>query len=514
MADRQRLFVDMDGTLAVFTPVDELETLYEKGYFANLEPHDNVIAAVKDIMANHPEIEVHILSAYLTDSQYALQEKNEWLDRYLPEIDQAHRVFVPCGSDKKQGIEGGIRQDDFLLDDYTHNLNDWQPPARGIKLLNAINHTRGSWEHDRIRFDREPSALAEGIVSIMQGRERIFDERINEPMENKEREFIENLARFDYMRGENNIFPVYEPLSVATNPTAREVYEAERAALDRLQDSEYAPARLVVLTSESVGERYAPPDIANNRPLSEAELASYREHPAEFLEEMYARLGNRDPQPSDYYGHSASVGDAFVVMTPDGANGHYVDGFGFEKEADISRVMTVEQQRAALMGLTVREELTMIESIDEYALAFGNEELADIVDTETMGRRDFLHDEYTPVFNLAAIREVTEREQDKLAVIYAAEDVPFPEREPLVMGEYDGRYEISREAVRAAMSTEEFEPIADIAARIEGEDVTVAKVTYRLTQLVKNGEAEKTELTIPGSEGSKARKVQGYKLID
>ena len=69
------------------------------------------------------------------------------------------------------------------------------------------------------------------------------------------------------------------------------------------------------------------------------------------------------------------------------------------------------------------------------------------------------------------------------------------------------------DAVRAAMSTENFEPIADIAARIEGEDVTVAKVTYRLTQLVKNGEAEKQELTISGGEGQKARKVQGYKLI-
>ena len=67
--------------------------------------------------------------------------------------------------------------------------------------------------------------------------------------------------------------------------------------------------------------------------------------------------------------------------------------------------------------------------------------------------------------------------------------------------------------VRQVMSTETFEPIAEIAARIEGEDVTVAKVTYRLTQLVKNGEAEKSELTIPGGEGQKARKVQGYKLI-
>ena len=69
------------------------------------------------------------------------------------------------------------------------------------------------------------------------------------------------------------------------------------------------------------------------------------------------------------------------------------------------------------------------------------------------------------------------------------------------------------DAVRAAMSTEEFEPIADIAARIEGEDVTVAKVQYRLTQLVKNGEAEKEQVTVPGGEGQKARKIMAYKLI-
>ena len=67
------------------------------------------------------------------------------------------------------------------------------------------------------------------------------------------------------------------------------------------------------------------------------------------------------------------------------------------------------------------------------------------------------------------------------------------------------------DAVRAAMSAEEFEPIADIAARIEGEDVTVAKVQYRLGQLVKNGEAEKEQITIPGGEGQKARKIMAYR---
>lgn len=69
------------------------------------------------------------------------------------------------------------------------------------------------------------------------------------------------------------------------------------------------------------------------------------------------------------------------------------------------------------------------------------------------------------------------------------------------------------DAVRAALSSEEFEPIADIAARIEGEDVTVSKVTYRLSQLVKNGEAEKQEITVAGGEGQKSRKIQGYRII-
>ena len=177
---RQRLFVDMDGTLAVFTPVNEFETLYEKGYFLSQAPHENVVAAIQEIIEKHPDIEVNILSAYLTDSKYALQEKNEWLDRYLPQIAQEHRIFVPCGSDKKAGIEDGIRTNDFLLDDYSVNLFDWQPPARGIKLLNSVNHTRGSWPHDRIRFDREPSDLARAIVSVMRDERRIYDEKVSD----------------------------------------------------------------------------------------------------------------------------------------------------------------------------------------------------------------------------------------------------------------------------------------------------------------------------------------------
>lgn len=69
------------------------------------------------------------------------------------------------------------------------------------------------------------------------------------------------------------------------------------------------------------------------------------------------------------------------------------------------------------------------------------------------------------------------------------------------------------EVVYSAVSADNFESIPEIAARIEGPDVTVAKVTYRLTQLVKAGRVEKTEVTIPGGEGVKARKVMAYKAL-
>ena len=66
------------------------------------------------------------------------------------------------------------------------------------------------------------------------------------------------------------------------------------------------------------------------------------------------------------------------------------------------------------------------------------------------------------------------------------------------------------EVVFSAM-TEEFEPIAEIASRIEGEDVTVARVQYRLRKLAESGRAIKEQITIPGGEGQKARKVMAYK---
>ena len=64
-----------------------------------------------------------------------------------------------------------------------------------------------------------------------------------------------------------------------------------------------------------------------------------------------------------------------------------------------------------------------------------------------------------------------------------------------------------RDVVQAIL-TDEFQTIDAIVAQIEGEEITKAKVTARLTSLVNNGIAEKTD--VKDDEG---RKLKVYKLV-
>lgn len=180
--EKSRLYVDMDGTLAEFKQVDTLEKLYEEGYFLNLKPQMNVVLAVKEIMNKEPDVEVFILSSVLSDSRYALEEKNKWLDFYLPEVDAAHRIFPPCGEDKRTYIPNdNPGRNEFLLDDYTKNLTYWEPPCVGIKLLNGINDTHGTWKGRKVEGDLQPDLLAEKIMQMINGDQREQKRRLHHP---------------------------------------------------------------------------------------------------------------------------------------------------------------------------------------------------------------------------------------------------------------------------------------------------------------------------------------------
>lgn len=161
MLSKQRIFVDMDGVLAKFNPIAKVEDLYTQGYFAKLPPQQNVVNAIKTLITDN-KLDVYILSAAL-DSPYAKNEKNLWLNKYLPEINEIHRVFTEYGQPKENFIIGGIKNTDILLDDYTVNLNGWCPPGQGIKCLNGINGTHGTWQGAKISASDTPQQIVEQI---------------------------------------------------------------------------------------------------------------------------------------------------------------------------------------------------------------------------------------------------------------------------------------------------------------------------------------------------------------
>lgn len=163
----KKIFIDMDGTLAEFKPCEKLETLFEEGYFRNLKPQMTVVEAARELIASE-EFDVYVLSAVLTDSKYALKEKNEWLDEFLPELPKDKRIFPPCGEDKKKYVD--LSEGDLLLDDYTKNLIDWEPPGTAIKLLNGINHTNETWEGNCVNgVVTTSNELVDKIHSISKG---------------------------------------------------------------------------------------------------------------------------------------------------------------------------------------------------------------------------------------------------------------------------------------------------------------------------------------------------------
>ena len=65
----------------------------------------------------------------------------------------------------------------------------------------------------------------------------------------------------------------------------------------------------------------------------------------------------------------------------------------------------------------------------------------------------------------------------------------------------------------AAVLTDELTTIADITAKVDGgEDVTIHKVTNRLSRLVAAGIAEKEQIAVPTTDG-KTRKVMAYRKV-
>ena len=70
------------------------------------------------------------------------------------------------------------------------------------------------------------------------------------------------------------------------------------------------------------------------------------------------------------------------------------------------------------------------------------------------------------------------------------------------------------EVVKSCLTTD-YKTIADItsAAVAIDPEITTSKVTYRLSQMLKNGIVSKEEIVVPGVAGGKSRKLQTFALV-
>lgn len=205
--NRQRIFVDMDGTLAewrnIKVEIDTMEeaipfntinfvrkqmnkVLYSPDYFLTLKPNENLIKAVAEI-AQDGIADVYILSCVLPDKEKIspLDQKIRWLRKYLPEVSEDHWIFVPDQSDKKSFVPLGVKETDVLIDDYTFNLKSWEEVGRGLKFLNDVNATKGTWNGSMISYKEDADTLKKDIIDYA-----LLNKEIKHNVPDKNMDFI------------------------------------------------------------------------------------------------------------------------------------------------------------------------------------------------------------------------------------------------------------------------------------------------------------------------------------
>ena len=146
--DKTKVFIDMDGTLAKWQPEKTYDEIKEKGYFATLPPMDNMVKAINFMLSEKNNVEYYILSAVLNES--CEKDKLRWLKENVPNMPKKNCIFVPNGENKalfvSKKFNMPINKNWILIDDFSTNLHRWKAAGgTGIKILNGINATKGTW---------------------------------------------------------------------------------------------------------------------------------------------------------------------------------------------------------------------------------------------------------------------------------------------------------------------------------------------------------------------------------
>ena len=134
-----RIFLDLDGTLARFNVRNALERFdKEVGFFANLLAYKGIEKVNELALTN----QLFIISA--SPNEQADKDKLQWLQKYLPNIQEDNVTLCRLGQNKAQIIQDKynivINEECYLLDDYTKNLNEWESfGGKGIKRITTVS---------------------------------------------------------------------------------------------------------------------------------------------------------------------------------------------------------------------------------------------------------------------------------------------------------------------------------------------------------------------------------------
>lgn len=160
--ERQRIFFDLDGVLAVWQEVP-LEEVAKEGYFSSLPAQENVVKAFI-FLEQYSDIRLYILSSVFMDG-HSVSDKKIWASAHLG-LPECRQLYWPYGQEKAMAIEqiGGMRKSDVLVDDFSRNLHNW--PGIPVKLYNGINGTKGTWEGYSVHSSMKPEILARQIYAI------------------------------------------------------------------------------------------------------------------------------------------------------------------------------------------------------------------------------------------------------------------------------------------------------------------------------------------------------------
>ncbi len=158
-----RFYFDMDGVLAKWRNVS-IEETYQKGYFAKLTPEFCIVDAVRAIY--DMGYDVSILSAVYQDG-HSVNDKISWLKENG--LGGIPGIFVPYGEKKADYLKKSPGSISVLVDDFSKNLREWVDTGDnfiGIKFMNGINGTKGTWAGYLVSNKMSSAQLVNAITGI------------------------------------------------------------------------------------------------------------------------------------------------------------------------------------------------------------------------------------------------------------------------------------------------------------------------------------------------------------